>query len=133
MDRPYIKSKFGLTKITRKKPLDQTMHYRIWSKDSAGYNFKKLKKKWRIYDEAMREDPTFIKRRGYAFIKAVFFAFQTPFILVLCISVIFSLIEFFKTFVMYYSLRNFKRMVNYTNLTDLYLDLGILVGGLAFS
>lgn len=109
------------------------MHYRTYIKDSAEYNFRKMKKKWKPFDEMMREDPTFIQRRGYSFLKAIFNAFRGPFILVMAISVMFSLIEFFKTFVMYYSLRNFKRMVNYDNVIDLYIDIGILVGGLAFS
>lgn len=109
------------------------MHYRLWTKDTSEYNYKKLKKRWKPYAEMMHHDPEFIKRRGFAFVKAIYSAFQWPLILVLLISVLFSFMEFFKTWVMYYSLLNFKRMVNYEDSKDLYMDITVLVGGLAFS
>lgn len=122
-----------MTQISRKTSLEQNMHYRLSAKDSSEYNFRKLKKKWKPYNDLMQEDREFIKRRGMAFVKAIFMAFKGPLILVLLISVLFSILEFFKTFVMYYSLRNFKRMVSYEDPKDLYVDIGVLVGGLAFS
>ena len=107
------------------------MHYRLPSNATAEFNYRKLRKRWSKYDKEAKEDRTFIKRRGNVFIKVLYTTFSGPLWICFWIALFFSFLEFVKTYIMYYSLKNFKNARDQLTPDALYIDIGILVGGLA--
>jgi ATP-binding cassette, subfamily C (CFTR/MRP), member 2 len=107
------------------------LHYRIPPNETSELNYRKLRKKWRVYDEISKRDRNFIKKRGNVFLKVLYSAFNGPLWICFWISLFFSCLEFAKTFVMYQSLKNFKKAQDDISPHALYINIGILVGGLA--
>lgn len=101
--------------------------------NSSGYNYKRLRKRWNKVEAKFKVDRSYIKRRGHEFIWVLIDTFKWYIWIIFWVSMLFIVIEFLKTYVMYLSMRNFKKMKDYSNVEDLYWDVGTLIGGLAFT
>lgn len=110
---------------------EQDLHYRIPPEETSEYNYRRLRKKWSKYDAMAKEDKNFIKKRGNIFIKALYKTFAGPLWYCFWISLFFSCLDFVKTYIMYYSLKSFKQSQESQSPMDLYINIGILIGGLA--
>ena len=112
-------------------PFEQEFHYRIPPNETSEFNYRRLRRKWSRYDQMARDDRNYIKTRGNIFLEVLYRTFSGPMWTCFWISLFFSVLEFMKTFVMYYSLKSFKTAQDDVSPYALYKNIGILVCGLA--
>lgn len=107
------------------------MNYPLRPDDTSEASYAELQRLWREHRSEGGEKQKVTV--SWTFIRILFRAFRRQLFNILWIALVFSLLEFVNTVIIYYSLKKFKTRNEYPSAGEFYSALAFLVGGLVFT